>query len=807
MADLTIAQLAKIAGKATEALLKELESAGISIADPEQALSDEQRDLILGHLQGAKKRKSGSVALGSTRTKEVKKKATLSKVSSAKTIKDSQSGKTVDVVVRKSRTRRERLIVEEEEPTLETSEEPTINNEIGQVVMPDKPVTTNNSAESAEKETEAEPDDEKPAKKIRKKRPKQPVKTKEDIEMEEEERRLSVLHSKAKRGKGAVSNVSNELTKHGFEKPVAPIIHEVPIPETITVADLAQRMSIKGTEVIKEMMKLGVMVTINQVIDQDTAAIVVEEMGHKPKILKEDALETALLEEQSGIKPQVESRAPVVTIMGHVDHGKTSLLDYIRRTRVTSGEAGGITQHIGAYHVKTKRGSITFLDTPGHEAFTAMRARGAQCTDIVVLIVAADDGVMPQTIEAIQHAKAAEVPIIVAVNKMDKEEADPERVKSELSNYEVISEEWGGDAIFVPLSAKTGEGVDALLEAITLQAELLELTAPVNTMAKGVVVESRLDKGLGPVATILVQSGTMSKGDVVLAGLEFGRVRALRDEAGKEVAFAGPSVPVEVLGLSGTPQAGDEMLSVQDERKAREVAFFRRGKFRELQLAQRRSNKLEALFDRMGEGEVSALTVVLKVDVQGSAEALQESLTKLSTDEVRVDIVGSGVGGITTSDINLALASKAVLIGFNVRADAAARRLAEQENIEIRYYSVIYEVVKDVKQALSGLLSPEIKENIVGLAEVRDVFRVSKFGAVAGCIVVDGMMKRHLPVRVLRDNVVIYEGALESLRRFKEDVNEVRNNMECGIGIKNYNDIKVGDQVEVYEKVETAREL
>ena len=791
MADLTIAQLANIAGKATEALLKELKSAGISIIDPEAALSDEQRDLILDHLQGAKKRTSGSVMLGGDKTR--KPHLTLRKASTAKSMKDSYSGKTVDVVVRKSRVRRE---VEPQEEVPETDPpSPAPRSDIGQVVMMDVvPPSTEKPA----------PQDEKPEKKIRKKRVKQPVKTKEDIEMEEEERRLSTLHSKSKRVKGPTAS---DHTKHSFERPVAPMVHEVPIPETITVAELAQRMSIKGAAVIKEMMKLGVMVTINQVIDQDTAAIVVEEMGHTPKLLKEDALEAALLEEQAGVTPRIEGRAPVVTIMGHVDHGKTSLLDYIRRTRVTSGEAGGITQHIGAYHVETKRGTITFLDTPGHEAFTAMRARGAQCTDIVVLIVAADDGVMPQTIEAIQHAKAAGVPIIVAVNKMDKEEADPKRVKSELSNHEVISEEWGGDTIFVPLSAKTGEGVDALLEAISLQAELLELTAPVNTMAKGVVVESRLDKGLGPVATVLVQTGTMTKGDVVLAGLEFGRVRALRDESGKEVISAGPSIPVEVLGLSGTPQAGDEMMVVRDERKAREVALFRRGKFRELQLAQRRSNTLEGLFDRMGDGEISALTVVLKVDVQGSAEALQESLTKLSTDEVRVNIVGSGVGGITTSDINLALASKAVLIGFNVRADAAARRLAEQENIEIRYYSVIYEVVKDIKQALSGLLSPEIKEKIIGLAQVRDVFRVTKFGAVAGCIVIDGVMKRHLPVRVLRDNVVIYEGSLESLRRFKEDVNEVRNNTECGIGIKNYNDIKAGDQIEVYETIETAREL
>lgn len=785
MADLTIAQLAKIAGKAPRALLEELKSAGIAIDDPEQALSTKERDLILNYLQ---KRGNGKLShQGDNRSKPH-----LRKVSTEEIIKDNQSGKTVDVVVR--RTLKDASFFEEEstkkveEPQVET---PSSNeSEIGQVVLPEVEALA-----PVEKSGEEE---DKNTKKVKKKKIKQPVKTKDDLEMEEEDRRLSALQAKPKKA---------SRQQHSFEKPVAPMVHEVVIPETIRVSELAQRMSVKGAEVIKEMMKLGVMATINQVIDQDTAAIVVEEMGHLPKLLQENALESALLEEREDIEPQIEPRAPVVTIMGHVDHGKTSLLDYIRRTRVTSGEAGGITQHIGAYHVETKRGKITFLDTPGHEAFTAMRARGAQCTDIVILIVAADDGVMPQTIEAIQHAKAAKVPIIVAVNKIDKEEADIERIKSELSSHDVIAEEWGGDAIFVPVSAKTGQGIDELLEAISLQAELLELTAPINTVGKGMVIESRLDKGLGPVATILVQAGTLRKGDIVLAGLEFGRVRALRDEVGKEVASAGPSMPVEVLGLSGTPQAGDEMILVQDERKAREVAFARRNKFRELQLSQRRSNKLEALFDRIGEEKVNALKVVLKVDVQGSAEALQDALAKLFTDEVRVDIVGSGVGGITTSDINLALASGAVLIGFNVRADAAARRLAEQESIDIRYYSVIYEVVKDVKEALSGLLSPEIKEKIVGLAQVRDVFRVSKFGAVAGCMVVEGVMKRHLPVRVLRNNVVIYEGALESLRRFKEDTNEVRHGLECGIGIKNYHDVKVGDQIEVYEKIQTAREI
>ena len=607
-----------------------------------------------------------------------------------------------------------------------------------------------------------------------------------------------------KKARGAVKVSTG--TRHGFEKPTAPIVREVTIPETITVAELAQKMSVKAADLIKTLMKLGTMVTINQVLDQETAAIVVEEMGHKAKLLQEDAIEEAVLQETEAGGEKLP-RPPVVTIMGHVDHGKTTLLDYIRRTKVAAGEAGGITQHIGAYHVATERGNITFLDTPGHAAFTAMRARGAEVTDIVVLIVAADDGVKPQTLEAIQHARAAEVPIIVAINKIDKPEADPERVKQELAQHEIIPEDWGGDTMFVPVSAKTGAGVDDLLEAILLQAEIMELRAVRDAPARGTVIESSLDKGRGPVATVLVQSGTLRKGDVILSGKEYGRVRAMFDENGQQVTEAGPSTPVMVLGLSGTPNAGDDMVVVPDERKAREVALFRQGKYRDVQLASRKAAKLEEVFSRLDKDQTNTLNILLKADVQGSAEALREALTKLSTEEVQVKIVASGVGAITESDINLALASNAVVIGFNVRADSVARRAAEAAGVELNYYSVIYEVIDDVKKALSGLLKPEVKEEIIGLAEVRDTFNSPKFGTIAGCLVVEGVVKRHNPIRVLRDNVVIYEGELESLRRYKEDVNEVKAGTECGIGVRNYNDVKVGDLIEVYERVEVQREL
>jgi len=606
-------------------------------------------------------------------------------------------------------------------------------------------------------------------------------------------------------GKGGKHRKPSTL-QQGFNKPAQAVNRDVIIGETITVAELANKMAVKGSLVIKAMMKMGAMATINQVIDQETAQLVAEEMGHKVILRRENELEEAVMDDRDTDAAQ-ESRAPVVTIMGHVDHGKTSLLDYIRSTKVASGEAGGITQHIGAYHVETDNGMITFLDTPGHAAFTAMRARGAQATDIVILVVAADDGVMPQTVEAIQHAKAAGVPVVVAVNKIDKPEADPDRVKNELTQYGIIPEEWGGENMFVNVSAKAGTGIDDLLNAILLQAEVLELTAIRQGMASGVVIESFLDKGRGPVATVLVREGTLNKGDIVLCGFEYGRVRAMRDELGREVLEAGPSIPVEILGLSGVPAAGDEATVVRDEKKAREVALYRQGKFREVKLARQQKSKLENMFANMTEGEVSELNIVLKSDVQGSVEAISDSLLKLSTDEVKVKIIGSGVGGITETDATLAAASNAIILGFNVRADASARRVIDAENVDLRYYSVIYNLIDEVKAAMSGMLAPEFKQQIIGLAEVRDVFKSPKFGAIAGCMVTEGNIKRHNPIRVLRDNVVIYEGELESLRRFKDDVNEVRNGMECGIGVKNYNDVRVGDMIEVFEVIEVKRTI
>ncbi|MBE1287311.1 MAG: translation initiation factor IF-2 [Alteromonadaceae bacterium] len=619
-------------------------------------------------------------------------------------------------------------------------------------------------------------------------------------EAEDEEDMQIERGSRRRKKKKAADNL-----KQGFNKPAAPVERVVKLGETITVGELANKLAVKANEVIKTMMKMGEMATINQVLDQDTATLVVEEMGHKYELVNENALEDELIAE-SGNGDKV-SRAPVVTIMGHVDHGKTSLLDYIRASKVADGEAGGITQHIGAYSVETDNGRIAFLDTPGHAAFTAMRARGATATDIVIIVVAADDGVMPQTKEAVQHARAAGVPLIVAVNKIDKEAADPERVKTELSQLEVIPEEWGGEHQFVHVSAKSGQGVDELLEAITLQAEMLDLQAVDNGPARGIVIESRLDKGRGPVASVLVQEGQLHPGDILLCGLEYGRVRAMRDEHGAEIKTAGPSTPVEVLGLSGVPIAGEDALVVKDERKAREVATKRSIKQRELKLAKQQKAKLENMFANMEAGDVSELNVVLKADVQGSVEAISESLIKLSTDEVKVNIVGSGVGGITETDASLAAASSAIVVGFNVRADASARRVLESEEIDLRYYSVIYDLIDEVKAAMSGMLSPEFKQQIIGLAEVRDVFKSPKIGAIAGCMVTEGIIKRNNPIRVLRENVVIYEGELESLRRFKDDVQEVKKGIECGIGVKNYNDVKVGDQIEVFEVVEVAREI
>jgi translation initiation factor IF-2 len=610
---------------------------------------------------------------------------------------------------------------------------------------------------------------------------------------------------KFKKGQRQVHDIKN---LHGFEKPTAPVVRNVEIPEAITVADLAQRVAIKAGDVIKVLMQMGTMATINEVLDHDTATLVVEELGHNVVAAASDddfEKELQVSAEQEG--EDKVTRPPVVTIMGHVDHGKTSLLDYIRKSRVTSGEAGGITQHIGAYHVETDKGIITFLDTPGHAAFSAMRARGAQATDIVVLVVAADDGAMPQTKEAVEHARAAGVPMVVAVNKIDKENADPDRVKNDLAALEVIPEEWGGENIFVNVSAITGEGVDALLDAILLQAEILELEAVDKGNAKGIVVEATLDKGRGPVATVLVQSGLLKQGQLLLAGTQFGRVRAMYDESSNSVKSAGPSMPAVVLGLSGVPNAGDEVFVVENERKAKEFAETREARIRENKLSDQQKAKLQGMFDAMAEGEVAEINILVKADVQGSSEAIRESLEKLSTDEVRAKLVSTGVGGINESDINLAAASDAIVIGFNVRADAAAKRVAGDHGIEIRYYSVIYDIIDDIKAVMSGMLSPDQQEKIIGLAEVKDVFRSPKFGDVAGSIVVEGVVRKGQPIRVLRDNVVIYEGELESLRRFKDAVEEVRMGTECGIAVKNYNDVKPGDQIEVFERIEVARSL
>ncbi|VFP82158.1 translation initiation factor IF-2 [Candidatus Erwinia haradaeae] len=662
-------------------------------------------------------------------------------------------------------------------------------------------VTTSTHAREAEDENDAQVENERRSRSIR--TPKTQVRKKgnkhSEAKTDREEARAQVRY-----GKGGKRKTS--ALQQSFHKPAQVINRDVMIGETITVSELANKMAVKGSEVIKTMMKLGVLATINQVIDQETAQVVAEDMGHKVILRRENELEAALMSDRD-TDIVLASRAPVVTIMGHVDHGKTSLLDYIRSTKVAFGEAGGITQHIGAYSVETVNGMITFLDTPGHAAFTSMRARGAKVTDIVILVVAADDGVMPQTIEAIQHAKAAKVPVVVAVNKCDKAESDPDRIKHELTPYGIIPEEWGGENIFINLSAKTGRGIDDLLKAVLLQAEMLELTAAHQGMAVGVVIESFLDKGRGPIATILVREGTIKKGDIVLCGLEYGRIRAMRDELGCEVLTAGPSIPVAILGMSGVPVAGDIATVVRDEKKAREVALYRQGKFREIKLARQQKAKLEKMFSSIKEGEISEMNIVLKADVQGSVEAISDALITLSTSEVQVKIIGSGVGGITETDATLAAASNAIVIGFNVRADASARRIVDVENIDLRYYSIIYNLIHEVKLAMSGMLSPEYKQKIIGLATVRNVFKSPKFSAIGGCMVTEGIIKRHNPIRVLRDNIVIYEGELESLRRFKDDVNEVRNGMECGIGVKNYNDVRVGDMIEVFEIIEVQRSI
>ncbi len=812
MAEVSIEQLAQQVKTTPERLMEQLKQAGVEVADINQRISDEEKRQLLLHLR----KSHGGEEATKARAKITLKRKKIS------VIKQGKNKVTVAVKSKRTYVKPEAVkpVAEEVAPAEPLPEEsipqsatktevvtevtPSQSPEVEAPASPEK--KTESASKKSAKKTEP-PAADKPDQKKKWRAGKTRTRKPEDREYEDRDEQLHMKPGRRKRKKGEKTSNDKASLEHGFEKPTAPVIYEVGVPESITVADLAQKMSVKAAEVIKIMMKLGAMATINQLLDQDTAVIVVEEMGHKPKLLKEDAIEETLFSDESENQYEAVSRAPVVTIMGHVDHGKTSLLDYIRRTKVTSTEAGGITQHIGAYHVETEKGMITFLDTPGHEAFTAMRARGAKCTDLVVLVVAADDGVMPQTIEAIQHARAAKVPMVVAVNKIDKPEADFDRIRNELSHYEVIAEDWGGDTMFESISAKTGQGIDALLDRILLQSEVLELKAAAEGPAKGMVIESRLDKGRGVVATVLVMSGQLKKGNILLAGREFGRVRAMIGDDGAAKEVVGPSMPVEILGLSGTPTAGDEVLVVPNERKAREISQFRQGKYRDVRLAKRQTAKLDNIFDQLGAGQQAALNIVFKADVQGSAEAIQESLSKLSNDEVKVNVVASGVGGITESDVNLAIASNAILVGFNVRADLSAKALAEREGVDLRYYSIIYDLLDQVKAALSGLLKPKFEEKIVGLAEVRDVFRSSKWGAIAGCMVVDGVMKRHLPIRVLRDNVVIYEGELESLRRYKEDAAEVRSGTECGIGVKHYNDVKVGDNIEAYEKIEITRQL
>lgn len=835
MSEITVKQFAEVVGIPIDRLLTQLDEAGLSFNNEEATISETEKMQLLKHLRD----KHGKGKLGAASSEAAApKKVTLKRKSVSElkqtTTSPRTSGRatktvnTVNVEVRKKRTYIKRTVLEEEAKA-EADEKQRLEDEKEDARL--KAEAEVAAAKKAEEEAAAaavaEAEQQKkeevsvaPAPVVPPSKPAETAKRndragkggrkhKDENKSRYGREQLHMAGEKAgrrKRKKPRTSSVSvSGSGEHGFAVPTAPIVREVSIPETITVGELAQKMSVKAGEVIKAMMNLGSMVTINQVIDQETASVVVEEMGHKAVILKENALEQEMMEMAS--TGEEVQRAPVVTIMGHVDHGKTSLLDYIRRSKVAASEAGGITQHIGAYHVEHEKGSITFLDTPGHAAFTSMRARGAKATDIVVLVVAADDGVMPQTIEAVQHAKAGNVPLIIAVNKIDKEDADPERVKNELSAHEVIPEGWGGDTIFANVSAQTGEGVDDLLDAILLQAEVLELKAVKDGAARGVVIESRLDKGRGPIASVLVQQGTLNSGDIMLSGHEYGRVRAMFDENGQQVKHAGPSIPVEVQGLSGAPKAGDEVLVVPEERKAREIALFRQGKFRDVKLAKQQASKLEDVFTRMEEGDINTLNLVVKADVQGSVEALGDALTNLSTDEVRVKVVGSGVGGITETDINLAAASNAIVIGFNVRADASAKKVLAETGVDLHYYSVIYEAIDEVKTALSGMLSPEIREEIVGLAEVRDVFRSPKIGSIAGCMVIEGTVKRNNPIRVLRDNVVIYEGALESLRRFKDDVNEVKSGTECGIGVKDYNDVNPGDQIEVYERVEVLRKL
>lgn len=854
MSETKVAQFADTVGTPVERLIEQMHSAGIKVDGADSLISDEQKQELLTYLRD----KHGSVSKSSPNKITLKRKTTseLTSVSSS-----SKTSSKVKVEVRKKRTYVKRSALDEKIPSADVellearrvaqeakaqqeAEEKAIQEaeqlsqkaaeqaEAEEILKREAELAKQEGAEKAKKEKitetrEIEQLARKQTKPILKEAPR-PVKATEKIAAVQKRHpdktkfvaakdapKKGSAAKKQRKGKFASAPSRNKKkrfnkpeieTQHAFEMPTEVKVIDVSIPETIKVGDLAQKMSVKAGEVIKIMMNMGSMVTINQMLDQETASIVTEEMGHNPVLMKEQELEDNLMEEQH-VEGEKAPRAPVVTIMGHVDHGKTSLLDHIRKAKVADGEAGGITQHIGAYHVDTDKGMITFLDTPGHAAFTSMRSRGANATDIVIVVVAADDGVMPQTKEAVQHAKAADVPIIVAVNKIDKEDSDPERVKNELSALEVIPEDWGGDVMFMPVSAKTGQGIDDLLDAISVTAEMMELEAVPSGSAKGIVIESRLDKGRGTVATVLIQNGELKKGDMIIAGQDYGRIRAMLDENGDSIKVAGPSIPVELLGLSGTPTAGSEVLVVKNERKAREVALFRQGKYRDVKLARQQAAKLENMFSKMESGDLETLNIVLKADVQGSVEAISESLKKLSTDEVKVNMVSDGVGGINESDAQLAVASDAIVIGFNVRADASAKRIIENEAVDLHYYSVIYDILDEIKTAMSGMLSPEFKDEIIGLAEVRDVFRSPKLGAIAGCMVVDGNLKRNSPIRVLRDNVVIYEGELESLRRFKDDVQEVKSGMECGIGVKNYNDVKAGDQIEVYQRTQVKRAL
>ncbi|MDR9413698.1 MAG: translation initiation factor IF-2 [Spiribacter sp.] len=871
MSQSTVRDFSERTGVPLERLIAQLRDAGLEYDDPDAEFAEADKSALLDHLRKTHGRREDDEEGGPSQiTLKRRSHSQLRMPSgggaerrSARGPRAGTGGRTVNVEVRKKRTYVKRSVVEAEAAeqdaqVLERALQQDVKAaEAAQAAEAERQREAEAAAEAAreaeaaaaaareegestapEADEEAVADSEEPVTTVadleaEQQKTDSEAARKKEIEDEKERKRLEAeakrereaeerAARKAARGKGKAKKRADSATRQGrrgaagvassaiqqeFEKPTAPVVRDVQVPETITVGELAQRMSVKAADLIKEMMKQGVMATINQAIDQDTAVLLVEEMGHRPHTVREDDLEEALLGQATEPSGTEEPRSPVVTIMGHVDHGKTTLLDYIRRAKVAAGEAGGITQHIGAYRVNTERGDLTFLDTPGHEAFTAMRARGAQVTDVVILVVAADDGVMPQTEEAVKHARAAGVPIVVAVNKMDREDADPDRVKNELAAHEVIPEEWGGDTQFIHCSALAGDGVENLLEAVALQAELLELKAVRDCPASGIVVESSLDRGRGPVATVLVQNGVLHQGDTIISGSEFGRVRALLDERGDRVQEAGPSTPAVVLGLSGLPEAGDEVLVVEDERKARELADHRREKSRDKRLQAQKAAKMDELFTQMGDQEVMTVNLVVKGDVQGSVEALTQSLTNLSNEEVRITPIATGVGAINESDVNLALASEALLIGFNVRADAKARRLAQETGVELRYYSIIYDAIDQLRNAISGMLEPETQEQIIGTAEVREVYRSSQLGQIAGCLVVDGVVRRSNPIRVLRENVVVFEGDLESLRRFKDDVKEVQSGTECGIGVRNYNDVRAGDQIECYERVTIQRSL